>query len=164
MNTQSLSVALAAALAAGALLSSAASAQSPVITTLPTTQVRPDADQLAQLRHEATSGIPTLPGITVRPDTELLRQIAAERVMAERIVTLSTVEVRPSAEQRAERTALSGQAAVAATTVDREPVAHADGMAGVFRAAEAIIRLPSIDLRPVLGDLSAVSAVAGKLR
>lgn len=164
MNTPSLSVALAAALAAGALFSSAASAQTSAITTLPTMQVRPDADQLAQLRHEAASDIPTLPGITVRPDAELLRQIAAERAMAERIVTLATVQVRPSAEQRAERAALSGQTVVATAAVDREPVAHADGMTRVFRAAEAIISLPAIDLRPVLGDLKTVSAVAGKLR
>lgn len=163
MNTQSLSVALAAALAAGALFSSAASARTPAITDLPAMQVRPDADQLAQLRHEAASDIPTLPGITVRPDAELLRRIAAERAMSERIVTLATVQVRPSAEQRAELAALSGQAMVAPTAVAREPVAQAEGMARVLRTAEAIIGLPAIDLRPVLGDLKTVSAVAGKL-
>lgn len=163
MNTQSLSVALATALAAGSLFSPAAAAQSAAIVDLTTVQVRPSADQLAQLEREAASGIVTLPGITVRPDPALLRQIAAEQAARERIVTLATVEVRPSAEQRAERAAMSAQAVTASAAVSREPVAHADGMSRAFRAAEAIIGLPALDLRPVLGDLKALSSMAVKL-
>ncbi len=99
MKTQTLRIALSAALFAGATLAGLAQAAS--LTTLEPVQVRPAADQIAQQALERNSDIRTLAAVQMRPSAEQLAALAAEQA-GQRIVTLAAVEVRPSAEQRAD--------------------------------------------------------------
>ncbi|GAE61956.1 hypothetical protein XPN_3862 [Xanthomonas arboricola pv. pruni MAFF 301427] len=70
MKTQTLRIALSAALFAGTALAGFAQAAS--LTTLDTVQVRPSADQIAQQALERSSDIPTLAAVQVRPSAEQL--------------------------------------------------------------------------------------------
>ncbi|RBE45319.1 hypothetical protein BRL78_17980, partial [Xanthomonas oryzae pv. oryzae] len=94
MKTQTLRIALSAALFAGATLAGLAQAAS--LTTLEPVQVRPAADQIAQQTLERNSDIRTLTAVQVRPWAEQLAALAAEQAK-QRIVTLAAVQVRPSA-------------------------------------------------------------------
>ncbi|AXQ10944.1 hypothetical protein [Xanthomonas oryzae] len=68
MKTQTLRIALSAALFAGATLAGLAQAAS--LTTLEPVQVRPAADQIAQQTLERNSDIRTLTAVQVRPSAE----------------------------------------------------------------------------------------------
>lgn len=92
MKTQTLRIALSAALFAGATLAGLAQAAS--LTTLEPVQVRPAADQIAQQTLERNSDIRTLTAVQVRPWAEQLAALAAEQAK-QRIVTLAAVQVRP---------------------------------------------------------------------
>lgn len=85
MKTQTLRIALSAALFAGATLAGLAQAAS--LTTLEPVQVRPAADQIAQQTLERNSDIRTLTAVQVRPWAEQLAALAAEQAK-QRIVTL----------------------------------------------------------------------------
>lgn len=97
MNTKTIAIAI--ALAAGSAFVSNVHAAS-AITTLPTVQVRPAADQLAQAEVERTSSIPTLAMVEVRPTAGQIAEYRAELASSQRVTTLAAVEVRPTAEQR----------------------------------------------------------------
>ncbi|WP_115046298.1 hypothetical protein [Xanthomonas arboricola] len=146
MNTQTLRIALSAALFAGTSLAGFAQAAS--LTTLDTVQVRPSADQIARQTLERNSAIRTLAAVQVRPSADQLAALAAE-LAGPRVVTLAAVQVRPSADQRAER-------------VTRSTAATAQGTSGQAAAAigalmgQVIVNLPVPQLQPAPVELEAL--------
>lgn len=109
MNAQSLAIALTIAVSA----SFTAAAQAADIITLPTVQVLPSADQLAQVERERDRHIPTLPAVEVRPDIAQYVELGAGQWVShastaisarisQRIITLPAVIVRPDAQTLAE--------------------------------------------------------------
>lgn len=73
-------------------------AQARPVVTLPTVEVRPSVEQLAQREHERRSAIPTLATVEVRPTAAIAPSL---------VPTLATVQVRPSPAQYAEREAIA---------------------------------------------------------
>ncbi|MCC4603157.1 hypothetical protein [Xanthomonas campestris] len=150
MNTQTLRIALSAALLAGTTFAGFAQAAS--LTTLDTVQVRPSADQIAQQTLERNSDIRTLSAVQVRPSAEQLAALAAEQA-GPRVVTLAAVQVRPSAEQRAE-------------LVVRSTAATAQAASGQAAAAigalmgQVIVNLPVPQLQPSPAELEALVSAA----
>ncbi|NIK40672.1 hypothetical protein FHY12_002997 [Xanthomonas arboricola] len=146
MKTQTLRIALSAALLAGTTLAGFAQANS--LTTLDTVQVRPSADQLAQQTLEHTSAIRTLAAVQVRPSADQLAALAAEQA-GPRVVTLAAVQVRPSADQRA-------------ALVTRSTAATAQSTSGQAAAAigalmgQVIVNLPVPQLQPAPVELEAL--------
>jgi len=141
MNTKTIAIAI--ALAAGSAFVSNVHAAS-AITTLPTVQVRPAADQLAQAEVERTSSIPTLALVEVRPTAGQIAEYRAELANSQRVTTLAAVEVRPTAEQREP---------LAAEQNDRST----DYMGALASAAgtiarDVIINLPTLQVRPSPND------------
>ncbi|KHL56612.1 hypothetical protein [Xanthomonas cannabis] len=152
MKTQTLRIALSAALFAGASLAGAA--QAAKLTTLDTVQVRPAADQIAQQALERSSDIRTLSAVQVRPSAEQLAALAAGQA-GPRIVTLAAVQVRPSADQRAELVVRS------ATATTQTGVGQAAATVGALMG-QVIVNLPVPQLQPSPAELEAlVSATVG---
>lgn len=152
MKTQTLRIALSAALLAGTAL--AGFAQAATLTTLDTVQVRPAADQIAQQTLERSSDIRTLSAVQVRPSAEQLAALAAEQA-GPRIVTLATVQVRPSAEQRADLVVRS--TAASAHTASGQAAAAIGALMG-----QVIVNLPVPQLQPSPVELEAlVNATLG---
>ncbi|OLI52540.1 hypothetical protein IXO89_13435 [Xanthomonas oryzae pv. oryzae] len=143
MKTQTLRIALSAALFAGATLAGLAQAAS--LTTLEPVQVRPAADQIAQQTLERNSDIRTLTAVQVRPWAE---QLAAEQAK-QRIVTLAAVQVRPSAEQRADLVVRS--AAASAQTASSQAAGAIGALMG-----QVIVNLPAPKLQPSPAELEAL--------
>ncbi|AZR25331.1 hypothetical protein NX80_001030 [Xanthomonas vasicola pv. arecae] len=146
MKTQTLRIALSAALFAGATLADFAQAAS--LTTLETVQVRPAADQIAQQTLERNSDIRTLAAVQVRPSAEQLAALAAEQA-GPRIVTLAAVQVRPSAEQRAALVVRSAAANAQTAT------GQAAGAIGALMG-QVIVNLPAPKLQPSPAELQAL--------
>lgn len=151
MNTHSLALAL--ALAAGTTF--AANAQAAPITTLETVQVRPAAEQIAQQQYEANSGIITLSAVQVRPSVgQIVERDNASA--AQQVMTLASIEVRPSPEQRATLAAeiSQGSAYVAASSA----VVNAIG--------QWVITLPTLQVRPSALDVQslAIDLASGLIR
>ncbi|MCL1499779.1 hypothetical protein [Xanthomonas nasturtii] len=146
MKTQTLRIALSAALFAGASLAGFAQAAS--LTTLDTVQVRPAADQIAQQTLERSGDIRTLSAVQVRPSAEQLAALAAEQA-GPRIVTLAAVQVRPSAEQRADRVVRNSAASTQTAT----------GQAATAIGAlmgQVIVNLPAPQMQPSPVELEAL--------
>ncbi|ACD57235.1 hypothetical protein WKH86_19820 [Xanthomonas oryzae pv. oryzae] len=146
MKTQTLRIALSAALFAGATLAGLAQAAS--LTTLEPVQVRPAADQIAQQTLERNSDIRTLTAVQVRPWAEQLAALAAEQAK-QRIVTLAAVQVRPSAEQRADLVVRS--AAASAQTASSQAAGAIGALMG-----QVIVNLPAPKLQPSPAELEAL--------
>ncbi|OLH86549.1 hypothetical protein [Xanthomonas oryzae] len=146
MKTQTLRIALSAALFAGATLAGLAQAAS--LTTLEPVQVRPAADQIAQQTQERNSDIRTLTAVQVRPWAEQLAALAAEQAK-QRIVTLAAVQVRPSAEQRADLVVRS--AAASAQTASSQAAGAIGALMG-----QVIVNLPAPKLQPSPAELEAL--------
>ncbi|AZR21187.1 hypothetical protein NX81_000955 [Xanthomonas vasicola] len=146
MKTQTLRIALSAALFAGATLAGFAQAAS--LTTLETVQVRPAADQIAQQTLERNSDIRTLAAVQVRPSAEQLAALATEQA-GPRIVTLAAVQVRPSAEQRAALVVRSAAASAQTAT------GQAAGAIGALMG-QVIVNLPAPKLQPSPAELQAL--------
>ncbi|MCC4585636.1 hypothetical protein JWH11_10635 [Xanthomonas melonis] len=153
MNTQTLRLALSAALIAGSSL--AGFAQAGTLTTLDTVQVRPSADQIAQQTLERNSDIRTLAAVQVRPSAEQLAALAAE-LAGPRVVTLAAVQVRPSAEQRAE--SIVHSAAATAQAASGQAAAVIGALVG-----EVIVQLPVPQLQPSPVELEALISAAASL-
>lgn len=152
MNTQTLRLALSAALIAGSSLAGFAHAST--LTTLDAVQVRPSADQIAQQTLERNSDIRTLAAVQVRPSAEQLAALTAE-LAGPRVVTLAAVQVRPSAEQRAE--SIVHSAAATAQAASGQAAAAIGALVG-----EVIVKLPVPQLQPSPVELEAlISAAAG---
>ncbi|MBB4132928.1 MULTISPECIES: hypothetical protein [unclassified Xanthomonas] len=146
MKTQTLRIALSAALLAGTALAGFAQAAS--LTTLDTVQVRPSAEQIAQQMLERHSDIRTLAAVQVRPSAAQRAALAAEQA-GPRIATLAAVQVRPSADQRAELMVRSAPAAAQASS----------GQAAVAIGAlvgQVIVNLPVPQLQPAPIELEAL--------
>ncbi|KOR39815.1 hypothetical protein ADT25_20935 [Xanthomonas oryzae] len=143
MKTQTLRIALSAALFAGATLAGLAHAAS--LTSLETVQVRPAADQIARHTLERNSDIRTLAAVQVRPSAE---QLAAGQA-GQRIVTLAAVQVRPSAEQRADLVVRSAVASAQTAS------SRAAGAMGALMG-QVIVNLPAPKLQPSPAELEAL--------
>lgn len=155
MNIKSLSTAL--LLAAGSVLT-VANAQAAAITTLPTLQVRPSVDQLAQRDHELASGIPTLASVEVRPSPEQIAEYEAEQMAQAHVTTLAAVQVRPSDEQRAQLLASRSVAVAGAGAAF-----SAEASAAVSSLIDqVIVHLPMSSLRPTEADLDALLGNIGQ--
>jgi len=144
MNTKIIAIAI--AIAAGSAFVSNVHAAS-AITTLPTVQVRPAADQLAQAELERTSSIPTLALVEVRPTAGQIAEYRAELANSQRVTTLAAVEVRPTAEQRE---ALAAEQDTRST----DYMGALASAAGTI-ARDVIINLPTLQVRPSPTDLQA---------
>ncbi|APP76107.1 hypothetical protein BJD12_13730 [Xanthomonas vesicatoria ATCC 35937] len=149
MNTQTLRIALSAALLAGTTFAGFAQAAS--LATLDTVQVRPAADQIAQQTLERSSDIRTLAAVQVRPSAEQLAEQAGPRV-----VTLAAVQVRPSAEQRAELVVRSG--AATARSASGQAAAAIGALMG-----QVMVNLPVPQLQPSPAELEALVSAAARL-
>ncbi len=145
---------LTSAIALG-LASNAASAAVPA--TLPTVEVRPSAEQIAE-RNAAR--VVSLPAVQVRPSAE---QVAWHQAQ-QQVVTLATVQVRPSLAQRAQREAVvtlatvqvrpsaAQVAALRLATAEASPRASAAQWAQRMLEA-ALVKLPTADLELTTGGL-----------
>ena len=146
---------LTSAIALG-LASNVASAAAPA--TLPTVEVRPSAEQIAE-RNAAR--VVSLPAVQVRPSAE---QVAWHQAQ-QQVVTLATVQVRPSLAQRAQREAVVTLATVQvrpsaaqvaalrlATAAEAGPRASATQWAQRMLEA-ALVKLPAADLELATGGL-----------
>ncbi|MCC8629129.1 hypothetical protein [Xanthomonas vesicatoria] len=149
MNTQTLRIALSAALLAGTTFAGFAQAAS--LTTLDTVQVRPAADQIAQQTLERSSDIRTLAAVQVRPSAEQLAEQTGPQV-----VTLAAVQVRPSAEQRAELVVRSG--AATAQSASGQAAAAIGALMG-----QVMVNLPVPQLQPSPAELEALVSAAARL-
>ncbi|PPT98760.1 hypothetical protein [Xanthomonas arboricola] len=146
MTTQTLRIALSAALIAGTALAGFAQAAS--LTTLDTVQVRPSADQIAQQALERSSDIRTLATVQVRPSAEQLAALAVEQA-GPRIPTLAAVQVRPSADQRADL--VTRNAAASAQSSSGQAAAAIGALMG-----QVIVNLPVPQLQPSPVELEAL--------
>ncbi|MCC8617721.1 hypothetical protein [Xanthomonas vesicatoria] len=149
MNTQTLRIALSAALLAGTTFAGFAQAAS--LTTLDTVQVRPAADQIAQQTLERSSDIRTLAAVQVHPSAEQLAEQTGPQV-----VTLAAVQVRPSAEQRAELVVRSG--AATAQSASGQAAAAIGALMG-----QVMVNLPVPQLQPSPAELEALVSAAARL-
>ncbi|PPU68446.1 hypothetical protein [Xanthomonas pisi] len=153
MKTQTLRIALSAALLAGT--SFAGFAQASGLTTLDAVQVRPSADQVAQQTLERSSDIRTLAAVQVRPSAEQLAALAAEQA-GPRVITLAAVQVRPSAEQRAELVVRSS--AATAQSASGQAAAAIGALMG-----QVMVNLPVPQLQPSPAELEALVSAAVRL-